>query len=442
MDRTPPDPAPPSAGRSRWRTTGLVIAWTLALVIVVPVVAVIGYGIYLATPGNGDRIARGTAADTAATIADEVVVPLHNSNGVLHAEQIAESAILRQPDPRLPDRRNADVVVELLGWDGATDDADGARVDLRIEVVVHGGSGGTLFARGRTGGHAVECYRLTVGYYEYDEAADLDEIDCSAQGSTPPALPAGMPAELGPEVGVKVRRALDDVDLSVYEDISHVIVSDEIQQAVGDEFPFEEYEGYDLTIRVGILDGPYVDGDETIVAAIGMPYPVDCVVAVREPGRPAYVSVEYPSEELEIGGMGCTPQLITRYGTGEAAPEPTAMPSPASPDPTAPWNVESASSTANEERLLEVLSEAGPDSEDASVLAALEDVFPDHTVAARRDGNELVASVMGPGHRDCLVGVRVGNDKPFRYTDFPRVQLELGELGCGPLLYRSNVTAH
>ncbi|MBE1875072.1 hypothetical protein [Myceligenerans pegani] len=302
MDRTPRKPDPPSAGRSRGRTTGLVIAWTLAVVIVVPVVAVVGYGIYLATPQNGDRIAEREAADTAAVIADEAVVPLHNSNGVLHAEQIAESVFLEQPDPRLADERNADVTVEVLGWDGTTNEADGARVDVRIEVVVHGGSAGALFTRDRSAGHAVRCYRLTVGYYEYDEAAGLAPIDCPAPGSS-----------------------------------------------------------------------------------------------------------------------------------GEFS---------TAPDPAAPWKVESASSPKNEKRLLGLLSEAGPDSNEASVLAALEEAFPDHTVAVRREGDELAASVMGPGHRDCLVGVRVGDDEPFRYTDFPRVQLEIGELGCVPGLYWSNVTAH
>ncbi|RPF19695.1 hypothetical protein [Myceligenerans xiligouense] len=416
------------------------MGWVLAVVIVAPVVTVIGYWIYLSTPENGDRIAREQAAGTAAVIADEVVVPLHNSNGVLDAEQIAESALLEQPDPRLPDQRDATVAVELLGWDGATDEAEGARVDLRVEVVVHGGSDGALFARQRTGGHTVECYRLTVGYYEYDEAADLDTIDCPADGGTP-EVPAGMPAELGPEVGATTLQALDDVDLSPYDGTGEGIVTDDIQQVMWEAFSSEEYEAYDLSIRVGVLDGPYVDGDETIVAAVGLSYPVDCVVGVKEPGRPAFVSVGYPAQELEIGGLGCSPQLVERYGTPEIAPEPTATPS-ASPGPTPPWKVESASSAENEKRLLSLLSEVERDLDETDVLAALEKTFPDHTVDVRRDGNELAASVMGPGHRDCLVGVRVGDGVPFRYTDFPRVQLELGELGCVPGLYWSNVTAH
>lgn len=291
----------PSASR-RW-TVGRVVAWTLAALIVVPVATVFGYGIYLSTPENGDRIARGIAADSAVVIADEVVVPLHNSNGVLYAEQIAENPILTQPDPRLPVRLDAESTVDVLGWDGTTNEADGARVDFRIEIVVRGGSDGTLFAREWTSGHAVECYRLTVGYYEYDSTADLDTIDCPEPGAA------------------------------------------------------------------------------------------------------------------------------------------TSMPT-SSPNPTAPWKVESASSTENEKRLLGLLSEVEQDMSETSVMATLEESFPDHTVAVRRDGDELAASVMGPGHRDCLIGVRVGNDEPFRYTDFPRVQLEIGEQGCLPVLYWSNVKAH
>ena len=69
-------------------------------------------------------------------------------------------------------------------------------------------------------------------------------------------------------------------------------------------------------------------------------------------------------------------------------------------------------------------------------------VCADYTVDAHREGDEVVATVVGPTHRDCLVAVRAGDDEPFRFSDFPPVFLELGEIGCRPALYWTDATTH
>lgn len=287
-------------------------AWTVAVVLVLPMVAVIGFGVYLATPVSGDGVARERAKAEAVEIADELVVPHHNSNGVLDSEQLALYAVQHAADG-LGAWEAEDREITVLGWSGNTAESGGATVDLRVDIHVAHQPGG-LFGRDTSEGSAVRCWQLTVEYYEYDESAGVDEIDCPETSPDQAPVPAGVPTT-----------------------------------------------------------------------------------------------------------------------TGEPA---------ASPGPTRPWLLEDATTPANEERLLATLEELPAGADERAVREAVSDAFPDYTVNTGTNGGEVVAAVAGPTHRDCLVAVRAGADAPFRFTDFRRVQLELGELGCTPSLYWSNMAAH
>lgn len=296
-----------------------VIARVVAVVLVLPLVAVIGLVVYVAAPTSGDGVARERAEATAVEIADELVVPHHNSNGVLDGEQLALHAVQRAADLEsglgVWDARDQEITV--LGWSGSTAEPGGATVDLRVDVNVPYESGGIL-GRDRSEGKAIGCWRLTIEYYEYDESADLDEIDCPETPLADAPIPAGVPTL----------------------------------------------------------------------------------------------------------GSGTTP-------------EPSA-----SPTATRPWLLEEATAPANEKLLFTTLSRLPADAGETAVRDAVSEAFPDYTVDAHREGDEVVATVVGPTHRDCLVEVRAGDEEPFRYSDFPPVFLEPGEIGCRPSLYWTDATTH
>jgi hypothetical protein len=299
-------------GASRTESRSVrVIAGIVAVVLVLPLAVVVGFVVYVATPASGDHVARERAEATAVEIADELVVPLHNSNGALDGEQLALHVVQHADGLGVWGSRDSEITV--LGWSGSTAERGGATVDIRVAVHVPYEPGG-LLGRDRSEGDAVRCWRLTTEYYEYDESAGLDEIDCPEAPLDRVPVPAGAPS-LGPDAK-------------------------------------------------------------------------------------------------------------------------------ASPGPSRPWLLDEATTPANEKLLLTTLAGLPADAGETAVRDAVSEAFPDYTVDAGREGKEVVATVVGPTHRDCLVGARVGADEPARFTDFPRVQLELGELGCSPSLYWSNVTAH
>lgn len=298
-----------------------VVAGVVAVVLVLPLVAVVGLGVFVATPTSGDRVARERAEAAAAEIADELVVPQHNSNGVLDGEQLALHAVRHAADlDGLGAREAGDRAVTVLGWSGRTTDPSGATVDLRVDVSVPYEPGGIL-GRDRSEGEATRCWRLTTGYYEYDESAGIDEIDCP----------------------------------------------------------------------------------------------------------------ETPLDQAPVPAGAATP------GPGPVTPGPGTA---ASPAPTRPWLLDDATAPANEERLFTTLGGLPADVDEAAVREAVSAAFPGYTVDALREGDEVVATVAGPTHRDCLVAVRTGDDEPFRFSDFPRIFLEPGEIGCRPSLYWTDATAH
>jgi hypothetical protein len=95
-----------------------------------------------------------------------------------------------------------------------------------------------------------------------------------------------------------------------------------------------------------------------------------------------------------------------------------------------------------EQTVLQVLDglPAGATADDAT--AALASAFPEADVRAVRAGDELVAAVGVARARDCVVAVRQDGRAAWRFSDFDRILVEPGELGCDPNLYLHPVTTH
>lgn len=85
-----------------------------------------------------------------------------------------------------------------------------------------------------------------------------------------------------------------------------------------------------------------------------------------------------------------------------------------------------------------------PDGVSASdAEAALVAAFPDFVVVhVEEEAGEIVAAVGVQRSKDCVVGVRPDGEPAWRYLSYDRIQLELGEGGCTPALYRAPITTH
>jgi len=93
--------------------------------------------------------------------------------------------------------------------------------------------------------------------------------------------------------------------------------------------------------------------------------------------------------------------------------------------------------------VLSVLGALGDGASAADAETALREHFSEPlTVRSEREGRDLVVAVGAPDTRDCVVGVRPDGAPPWRFSDFDRILLEPGELGCVPSLYTSPVTTH
>jgi hypothetical protein len=412
-----------------------IVAVLVAAGLVLPLVAVVGLGIYLGTPGNGDSVAAERAEAAVTAVADEIVVAQHNSNGVLDGEQLALYTVQRAAEYEYGlgvwEARDLEIVV--LGWSGTTADGSGATVDVRVEAYVPY-EPGPLLGRSRSEGRAVRCWRLVTQYYEYDEGADIDKIDCPAAPIGQVPVPAGVPT-LGPEAQATVLQVLREAPTpatgSSLADTERLV--EEVQTAWWQQSSPEELDGYGVEVHAQLEKG-------VLVLAVGIPGRRECVIGVRETGSAPVLYAGAPDGELAPGGSGCQPTLFWQnLLTPMSTPEPEPI---ASPTPSRPWLLDEATTSANEKLLLGTLSDLPSGAGTEAARQAVAEAFPDYTVEAYRRDDELVATVAGPTHRDCLIAVRAGDRDPIRFTDFLRISLEPGEIGCMPSLYWTDVTAH
>ncbi|WP_423462964.1 hypothetical protein ACO229_23520 [Promicromonospora sp. MS192] len=424
--------------RSDLRTVR-VVAVLVSVVLVLPLVAAVGLGIYLRTPRDGDRVAAERAEAAATAVADEIVLARYSGNGALGGEQLALDTVRRAAEYEYGlgvwDARDIEIVV--LDWSGPTAGGSSATVDIRVEAHVPYDPG-PLLGRSRSEGRSVGCWRMVNHYYEYDEGAEVDQIACPATPVGQVPVPDGVPT-LGSEARATVLRALREAP-AIPDDVSPVEteqIVEEVQTAWWQQSSPEELDGYGVEVYAQHEEG-------TLVLAVGNPARRECVIGVREAGSAPVLYTGAPDGDLAPGGSGCQPALywrgaLTRLSEPGPAPEPATT---ASPAPSRPWPLDEATTPANEKLLLGALGGLPADANAAEARQAVAEAFSDYTVDAHREDDELVATVAGPTYRDCLVAVRTGDRAPVRFTDFLRISLEPGEIGCRPSLYWTDVTAH
>lgn len=111
-----------------------------------------------------------------------------------------------------------------------------------------------------------------------------------------------------------------------------------------------------------------------------------------------------------------------------AEPPPTGPASP--PPPTDPEAI----------RLLDLLGSLEPHASEDAVVRVVGGGFPGEFLETGRSDAAIVV-VVGEWE-DCLVGVLPVDDAPFLFSDFDRILLTRGEMGCTPQLYLNPVTTH
>ncbi|MGF0118214.1 hypothetical protein ACQFYA_18115 [Promicromonospora sp. Marseille-Q5078] len=127
-------------------------------------------------------------------------------------------------------------------------------------------------------------------------------------------------------------------------------------------------------------------------------------------------------DTADLDRFGCPDDVV------EVTPDPTPLPSL---DPEAEADV------------LGVLDGLRDGATPGDAERALRTSLPEFVdVRTERSGAELVATVGVVRSRDCIVAVRPDGEAAWRFSDFDRIQLEPGELGCVPGLYLRPVTTH
>ena len=269
---------PPQGGVSR---VVLTLVLTVLAVLVLLVVLGAWWAHDVSTPDDGDGYAEELVRRTAIGIADDVEGAYDEP---LDAETLAQRAV---QDPRLAGAPAARYDIQVLGWQGSSGEADGARVDLRIAVDDPGWSSGAIFGDSRSAGRATGCWRLLVRAHEHDDTADLDELRCPDDVVAATPDPTPLPS-LGPDAEAELLAAVDGLPADAS--------ADDAVRAVRAAFPEfvdvrAEREGAELVATVGVVRSR------------------DCVVAVRPDGEQAWRFSDFRRIQLEPGEGGCTPGL-------------------------------------------------------------------------------------------------------------------------------------
>ena len=83
------------------------------------------------TESGGNGYAASLAERVAIAVGDDITPAYNQSRS---AEYLAARAI---ESPRLPSTSGpTDIAVDVLGWEGESSDSEGARIDLRVDVLI------------------------------------------------------------------------------------------------------------------------------------------------------------------------------------------------------------------------------------------------------------------------------------------------------------------
>lgn len=247
------------------------------LVLVVAVVAVLLWWSHdVTTPDDGDRVAVGVVEQTATEVAEGLEARYDEP---LDAETLAQRAV------DLARTEGYDVTV--LGWSGASGDADGARVDLEIAAEVEATTSPGLFGDSRTAGSARSCWQFVVRAHEHDDTADRESVECPDVVTPATPEPTPLPS-LDPDA--------EEVVLGVVDGLPDGASADEAERALRAAFP----EFVDVRAERAGAD---------LVATVGVVRSRDCVVGVRADGASAWRFSDFDRIQLEPGEGGCDPGL-------------------------------------------------------------------------------------------------------------------------------------
>ncbi|KQX07891.1 MULTISPECIES: hypothetical protein [unclassified Leifsonia] len=252
---------------SRW---GLIAA--LAVVVVL--------GSTGCTRLDGDALAEQEAWSIAERIGDDLAPSVMRART---AEWLVASHV-QDENVELPD--GSSHRVEALSWSGATSDAAGAQLLLRISVDIAAHSPDTVGDIARAAGSATLCAQYTVVGDRYGDAPDLEQVDCP-DGDVPPLPSPSPPPTLDPSSAAILEAVLLSTDAAGLE--ADVMAA----------FP-QDYVAIETTV-----------GDGRLIAAVGVPSEGDCIVGVRESDGSVRAGGGFPPERLMPGEIGCSTRLVT-----------------------------------------------------------------------------------------------------------------------------------
>lgn len=259
---------------------GIVLTVLAVLVLLIVLGAWVAHEV--STLDDGDGYAQELVERTAIGIADDVE---GHYAAPADAETFAQRAI---EDPRLADGQDAEYRFQVLGWEGSSADRDGARFELAISVDGPEWSQGAMFGDTRTAGSATSCWHFVVRAHEYDDTADLGQIDCPDDVVAATPDPSAPPT-LGPDAEATVVDVMNRLPVAVDPTSA--------EAALRYEFP--------SSVDVSVV----WEGKE-LVAAVGLAEARDCIVAVRHLGSTTLFS-DFDRILLEPGELGCVPTLYT-----------------------------------------------------------------------------------------------------------------------------------
>lgn len=228
-----------------------------------------------------------TGNDFAASLAERVIIGIGDDITPPYpkpkdAERLAEQAISA---PRLPHlEAPVDYDIDVLGWEGHSGDAEGARIEIRVDVFVHNSSARSVGGPSYAEGASVRCWELTVfGFHDHD-SLKTREFPCPADAVALVPRPEPLPAWP------------DDADARLVSAVEGATIRT-VDARVREQFAEEFY---------SVVSAEH-EGE--LVVALGISSESECVVAVRHADNSIELLSSWPSVLLQAGEGGCDPSL-------------------------------------------------------------------------------------------------------------------------------------
>ena len=228
---------------------------------------------------TGDSFAASLAERVIIGIGDDITPPYPKPKD---AERLAAEAIAA---PRLPHlEAPVDYDIDVIGWDGHSGDADGAKIEIRVDVFVHNSSARSIGGASYAEGKSIRCWELTVfGFHDHD-SLKTSEFSCPADAVALTPMPEPLPS-LPDDVDTRLLTALEGATIATVD----ALVRDEFE----DDF-------YSVTSA---------EHEGELIVALGIPSELECVLAVRHADNSTEILRGWQKVLLQPGEGGCDPSL-------------------------------------------------------------------------------------------------------------------------------------